>query len=82
MAKIIFTPAALAASDSAKDYYQKREIAQEKLFAYYHHLDRGDEEQVIAAFNEFLRCGNEAAKAHQIYLEKHSEWANWRANRR
>ncbi|OOF70571.1 hypothetical protein BKG91_03840 [Rodentibacter caecimuris] len=81
MATVIFTPAAISVS-AAKDYYEKRELAQEQLFAYYHHLNSGDDELAIAAFNEFLRCGNEAADAHKIYLEKHNDWAMWRANRR
>ncbi|TGY50803.1 MULTISPECIES: hypothetical protein [Rodentibacter] len=81
MATVIFTPAALGIFES-QEFYKKREIAQEKLFAYIYFRQKGDDEQAITAFGEFMRCGNEAAEEHQKLLEKHSEWANWRANRK
>ena len=51
MATVILSRGAL--SIVAKEYYQKLDKAQEKLFAYIYHLDKGDEEQARQAFNEF-----------------------------
>lgn len=52
MATVILSRGAL--SIVAKEYYQKLDKAQEKLFAYIYHLDKGDEEQARQAFNEFI----------------------------
>lgn len=53
MATVILSRGAL--SIVAKEYYQKLDKAQEKLFAYIYHLDKGDEEQARQAFNELYR---------------------------
>lgn len=68
MATVILSRGAL--SIVAKEYYQKLDKAQEKLFAYIYHLDKGDEEQARQAFNEFIENGDLATKARQIFLQK------------
>ena len=67
MATVILSRGAL--SIVAKEYYQKLDKAQEKLFAYIYHLDKGDEEQARQAFNEFIENGDLATKARQIFLQ-------------
>ena len=61
MATVILSRGAL--SIVAKEYYQKLDKAQEKLFAYIYHLDKGDEEQARQAFNEFIENGDLATKS-------------------
>ncbi|OOF60827.1 hypothetical protein D3M79_10410 [Rodentibacter pneumotropicus] len=80
MATIILSRGALAFA--AKDLYKKMDEAQEKLFAYFYHLDKGDDESANIAFQEFLDKGDEAAKARRELLKKRADWAMWRANRR
>lgn len=72
MATVILSRGAL--SIVAKEYYQKLDKAQEKLFAYIYHLDKGDEEQARQAFNEFIENGDLATKARQIFLQKYRDW--------
>lgn len=67
MATVILSRGAL--SIVAKEYYQKLDKAQEKLFAYIYHLDKGDEEQARQAFNEFIENGDLATKARQIFYK-------------
>lgn len=80
MAVVILSRGALAFA--AKDLYKKLDEAQEKLFAYFYHLDKGDDESANQAFAEFLNKGDEAAKARRELLKKRSEWEIWRAKRR
>ncbi|MDU7946599.1 MAG: hypothetical protein E7J27_10750 [Haemophilus parainfluenzae] len=80
MATVILSRGAL--SIVAKEYYQKLDKAQEKLFAYIYHLDKGDEEQAKQAFNEFIENVDLATKARQIFLQKYRDWAQWQANPR
>ena len=80
MATVILSRGAL--SIVAKEYYQKLDKAQEKLFAYIYHLDKGDEEQARQAFNEFIENGELATKARQIFLQKYRDWEQWQANPR
>ena len=54
MATVILSRGAL--SIVAKEYYQKLDKAQEKLFAYIYHLDKGDEEQAKQAFEAGAYC--------------------------
>ena len=56
MATVILSRGAL--SIVAKEYYQKLDKAQEKLFASIYHLDKGDEDQARPAFNEFIEKGD------------------------
>ena len=80
MATVILSRGAL--SIVAKEYYQKLDKAQEKLFAYIYHLEKGDEEQARQAFNEFIENGDLATKARQIFLQKYRDWEQWQANPR
>ena len=81
MATVILSRGAL--SIVAKEYYQKLDKAQEKLFAYIYHLDKGDEEQARQAFNEFIENGDLATKRHAKYfLQKYRDWEQWQANPR
>ena len=80
MATVILSRGAL--SIVAKEYYQKLDKAQEKLFAYIYHLDKGDEEQARQAFNEFIENGDLATKARQIFLQKYRDWEQWQAKPR
>lgn len=67
MATVILSRGAL--SIVAKEYYQKLDKAQEKLFAYIYHLDKGDEEQARQAFNEFIENGDLATKARKSFYK-------------
>lgn len=67
MATVILSRGAL--SIVAKEYYQKLDKAQEKLFAYIYHLDKGDEEQARQAFNEFIENGDLATKAPKSFYK-------------
>ena len=76
MAVTILSRGALAFA--AKDLYKKLDEAQEKLFAYFYHLDKGDEDLASQAFTEFLEKGDIAAKARRELLAKRREWEIWR----
>lgn len=80
MATVILSRGALAFA--AKDLYKKMDEAQEKLFAYFYHLDRGDEESASQAFKDFLERGDKAAKARRELLVKRSEWEDWKGKRK
>lgn len=66
----------------AKDVYRKMDEAQEQLFAYFYHLDKGDEQSADAAFSEYIRLGDIAVQAKRELLKKRADWAQWRTKRR
>lgn len=80
MAAIILSRGAL--SLCAKDVYHKLDNAQEQLFAYFYHLDKGDEQSANTAFSEYIRLGDIAIQAKRELMKKHAEWAGWREKRK
>lgn len=80
MATVILSRGAL--SIVAKEYYQKLDKAQEKLFAYIYHLDKGDEDWCFAradyCFKAAIETGSiKVRKSRQLdfkdFLEKGNE---------
>ncbi|BFU60736.1 MULTISPECIES: hypothetical protein [Rodentibacter] len=80
MATVIFSRGALLFA--TWDLYKKLDELQQKLFAYYHHVNKGDDELAMAAFNEYLEMGDQIIEARKALLQKHAEWARWQAERR
>lgn len=68
MAAIILSRGAL--SFCAKDVYHKLDNAQEQLFAYFYHLDKGDEQSANKAFSEYIRLGDIAIQAKRELMKK------------
>ena len=48
------------------------------MFAYFYHLDKGDEQSANKAFSEYIRLGDIAIQAKRELMKKHAEWADWR----
>lgn len=67
MAAIILSRGAL--SFCAKDVYHKLDNAQEQLFAYFYHLDKGDEQSANKAFSEYIRLGDIAIQAKRELMK-------------
>lgn len=67
MAAIILSRGAL--SFCAKDVYHKLDNAQEQLFAYFYHLDKGDEQSANTAFSEYIRLGDIAIQAKRELMK-------------
>ena len=76
MARLIFTPTAL--SIVAKEQYALDEKAQEKLFAYYKHLDAKDYDSAMFVYREWSKASEIAMENYQKLKHQHESWVQWR----